>query len=81
MKINGTYQILLYADDVNILGRSIHTIKKKAKALVVVSKEIELEVNAGKTTFMDMSRDQSTGRSHNIKTLKGWKSSHIWEQP
>ena len=29
VKLNGTLQLLVYADDVNILGRSVHTIKNK----------------------------------------------------
>jgi len=40
-----------------ILGGSIHTIKKHAKALVVACKEIGLEVNADKTKYMVMSLD------------------------
>jgi hypothetical protein len=48
LKLNGT-QILVYADDVNILGRSVHTIEKNTEALVVASKEIGLEVNSDKT--------------------------------
>jgi hypothetical protein len=43
---------LVYADDVNILGASVHTNKGKRRsleALVVAGKEIGLEVNADKT--------------------------------
>ena len=39
LKLNGTHQLLAYADDVNILGGSIHTIEKNTEALVVASKE------------------------------------------
>ena len=47
-KLNGTHQLLVYADDVNILGGSVHTIKENAEALVIASKETGLEVNADK---------------------------------
>jgi hypothetical protein len=43
LKLNGTYQLLVYADDVDSLGGSIHTIKKNAETLVVASKKIRLE--------------------------------------
>ena len=68
LKLNGTHQLLVYADDVNILGRSVHTIKKNTKALLIGSKEIGLEVNADKTKYMVTSGDRNEGRSHNIKT-------------
>jgi len=61
LKLNGTHQILVYADDVYILGRNIHNIKKNREALVVVSKDIGIEVNANKTKYMVMSRDQNAG--------------------
>jgi hypothetical protein len=42
----------------------------------VASKETGLEVNADKTKYLDMSRDQIAGRRHRMKIdmLKGWKS-------
>jgi hypothetical protein len=38
-----------YADDVNILGGKVHTVRENADALVVASKEIGLEVYADTT--------------------------------
>jgi len=49
LKLNGTHQLLFYADDVNVLGGSVHTVKENAIALIVASKETGLEVNAGNT--------------------------------
>jgi hypothetical protein len=40
LKLNSTHQLLDYADDVNLLGGSVHTIKKSVEASVVDSKEI-----------------------------------------
>jgi len=59
LKLNGTHQLLAYADNVNILGRSIHTIKKNTEALAIASKENGLKVNADKTEYMVMSQDQN----------------------
>ena len=71
LKLNGTHQLLVYANDVNILGGSIHSKKKKTESLAVASKEIGLGVNADKTKYMVMSRDQKAGHSHNVKTDNG----------
>ena len=40
--------------------------KEKHSPLVFASNEIELEVNADKTKYTVMSRDQNAGRSNNI---------------
>ena len=40
LKLNGTHQFLVYAYYVNILDRSMHTIKKNTDALVIASKDI-----------------------------------------
>ena len=68
LKLNGTHQILVYADDVNMLGGSVRTIEKIMEASVVTSKETGLEVYADKTKCMVMYRDPNARRSHNIKT-------------
>src|SRR5215510_13172088 len=68
LKLNGMHQLVAYADDVNILGGSIHTVKENAEAIVVATKEIGLEVNADKTKYMVMSRDRNAGRGHSVKT-------------
>ena len=55
LKLKGTHQLLVYADHVNTLGGSVHTVRKIAEALVVVSKETGLEVNDDKTKYMVIS--------------------------
>jgi len=59
---------LVYTDDVNVFGGSVHTVKVNKKPVVFVSKETGLEVNANGTQYMVMSRDQNAGRNHSIKT-------------
>jgi hypothetical protein len=68
LKLNGTHQLLTYADDVNIVEGSVHTLKENTEALVLATKEIGLEVNADKSKDMVMARDQNAGRSHSMKT-------------
>jgi hypothetical protein len=68
LKLSGTHQLLAYVDDVNILGGSIHTVKENAEALVAATKEIGLEVNAYKTKYMIMPRDQNVGQCHSMNT-------------
>ena len=68
LKLNGTHHLLAYADDVNILEGSVHTVKKNAETLVAAAKEIGLEVNAYKSKYMVVSRDQRAGgRNHSVK--------------
>ena len=61
LKLNGTHQLLAYADDVNILGGSIRTLKENMEALVAATRENGLEVSADKTNYMLMSRDRNAG--------------------
>jgi hypothetical protein len=67
LKLDGTYELVVYANDIYILGGSVHTRKENTETLVVASKEIGLEVNDDKTKYTVMSRDQNAGQSHVIK--------------
>jgi hypothetical protein len=55
LKLSRTHQLLVYADDINTMGRSVHTIENNTEALVLASEEIGPEVNANKTKNMVMS--------------------------
>ena len=68
MKLNGTHQLLAYADDVNILEGGKHTLKENVEALVAATREIGLEVSADKTKYMVMSRDQNAEQNHSVRT-------------
>jgi hypothetical protein len=68
MKLNGTHQLLDCADDINTLGRSVHTVTKNTEALFVASKEIGLQVSADNTKYMVMSQDHNAGQSYRIKS-------------
>jgi hypothetical protein len=48
LKLNGTHQLLVYADDVNRLDDNKYTTKENREALIDASKEVGLEVNAEK---------------------------------
>jgi len=49
LRLSSTRQFLAYADDVNILGGSIRTLKENAEALVAATREIGLDVSADST--------------------------------
>jgi hypothetical protein len=60
-KLNGTRQLLVYVDDVNLLGDNMDIIKKNTETAIDVSK-VSLEVNAEKTKYLLLSRHQNVGK-------------------
>jgi hypothetical protein len=68
LKLNGTHQLLVYADDVNLLDDNIDTIKRNTQTLIDASKEVGLEVNKEKTKYTLLSRHQNAEENHDIKT-------------
>jgi hypothetical protein len=50
-KLNGTHQLLVFADDMNLLGDNIDTMKKNTETLIGGSKEVGLEVNQRKLSI------------------------------
>jgi hypothetical protein len=62
LRLNGTQQLLAYADSVNIGREDIDTIKENTETLLDVSKEVGLEVNLEKTKYMLVSHSQKIGQ-------------------
>jgi hypothetical protein len=59
LKLNEARQLLVYANDVNLLGDNIDTIMKDTETFTDSSKEVGLEVSTEKTKYMLLSRHQN----------------------
>jgi hypothetical protein len=62
-----THQLLVYADDVNLLGDSVNTVKQNSKTLLEANRDIGLEINVEKTKYVIMSRHPNSGHNQNIR--------------
>jgi hypothetical protein len=67
LKLNGTHQLLAYADDVNLLGDNIYTMKENTETLIDSTKEVGLEINMEKTKYMLLSCHLNVGPNRDIK--------------
>jgi hypothetical protein len=52
--MNGTHQVLAYADDVNLIGDDIRTMEINTDVMLNASRDIGLVVNTGKTKYMEI---------------------------
>jgi sorting nexin-29 len=65
--LNGTHQLLAYANDVNTVGENIDIIQNNTKFLLDASKDVDLEVNLEETMYMFVSRCQKARQRQSIK--------------
>jgi hypothetical protein len=66
LKLDGVHQLLVYADDVTLMGDNTDTIKKNTERVTEASKEVGLEANTEKTKYMFRPRHQNAGQNHDI---------------
>jgi hypothetical protein len=84
MEMNGTHQLLVYANDVNMLRGNINTVKTNTEALVNASNEVDLEVNTEKTKHMVVYRRRNARQNHSLlitnKSFENVANYSTWEQ-
>jgi hypothetical protein len=67
LEMNETHQILVYTDDVYLLGDSVNTIKESSETLLQANRDVSLQIDVEKTKYMIMSHHPNSGQNQNIR--------------
>jgi hypothetical protein len=67
LELNGTHQLSVSANNVNLLGDSVNAIQENIETLLEASRDVGLEINAEKTKCMIMSRRPNSRQNQNIR--------------
>jgi hypothetical protein len=59
LKLNGTHQFLVFADDVNLLGKN--TIIKNVEVVIDAGKDVDVEVSTEKTRCIGQNQERNIG--------------------
>jgi hypothetical protein len=57
-----THDILIYAEEGNLAGKNINTIKKKQNMFLLANKQAGLEINAQETKYIFSSHQRNLGK-------------------
>jgi hypothetical protein len=58
---------MVYADDVNLLGDNVDTIKKSTETIIYYNNEVRIKVNAEESKYILRSRSRNAGQNYDIK--------------
>jgi putative IMPACT (imprinted ancient) family translation regulator len=70
LKLNGTHQLLAYADDVNLLANNLGTIEKNIGTLIDANSEVGLKRNVQETKYTLKTNYKNEGQNREIKVAK-----------
>jgi hypothetical protein len=69
LELNRTHKLLVYADNVNLLGDKIDTTKKNTQTLIDASTKVVIEINTEKTVAVSSPECRA---NHDVKIANSW---------
>jgi hypothetical protein len=70
LELNGTHELLVYADDINLLGDSINTIKENAEVFLGANRDVGIEIHTEKMKYVIVSCHQNLGQNQYMRITK-----------